>query len=157
MEYWLDSGSKHTRKSPKRATRIPFKSDRPHYNQRLSQFKLTSFYDRKMRGDSIFTYKILHHQLTVDFSHFFHLNVNERSRRHNPNLIRERSTIKCRTNFLRNLIVPSWKSSTEDTWTLQVWHDLTSRKCYRMFVAFRTENTTPFFVTALSFSCSKTM
>lgn len=70
------------------STRIPYGHRRPTYADSLMIMKLPRFTDRRHRGNSIFTFRILHRRLRVDLYELFTLNHNH-LREHNLKLRKE--------------------------------------------------------------------
>jgi hypothetical protein len=86
---------------------------RPSYEERLEQSGLSTFEDRRLRGDLIVTFRAIRGFFNFDLSPIFTLNRNERLRGHNLRLKEDFKT-KIRENYLRNRVFDHWNGlSTE--------------------------------------------
>jgi hypothetical protein len=86
---------------------------RPSYEERLEQFGLSTFEDRRLRGDLIVTFRAIKGFCNFDLSPIFTLNRDERLRGHNWRLKKDFKT-KIRENFLPNRVFDHWNGlSTE--------------------------------------------
>ncbi|KAJ3651470.1 hypothetical protein Zmor_017508 [Zophobas morio] len=94
----------------RRATRLPFGRTRPSYEERLEMYGLDTIANRRSRGDQIFTFKVLHNIIGSNLAYMYRLNINDRLRRHQFNLIKERTSSRSRSNFLVNRVVNQWNS-----------------------------------------------
>ncbi|KAJ3666534.1 hypothetical protein Zmor_001973 [Zophobas morio] len=83
------------------------------YEQRLTALHLSSLTARRIRGDLIETYKILHGHYTCHLS-LFVLSTNLHLRGHNLKLVRERFYKLCRQHFLTNRIPNLWNTLPDD-------------------------------------------
>lgn len=79
------------------------------YERRLLKLGLTTLSERRLRGDLIETYKILHGHYSVNLN-FFEISEDNRLRGHNYKLVRERFYKLCRQNFLCNRVHRAWNS-----------------------------------------------
>lgn len=95
------------------ATRLSYGRRRPPYEQRLEQGKLSLFEKRRLRGDLIITYRVLHGLFGVDLSELFILNRDPRLRGHNYKLQKDFKT-RARQNFLCNRVFDIWNSLPYD-------------------------------------------
>lgn len=93
----------------RRATRLTLGVSRPSYEERLQVCKLSSYLERKLRGDLIFTYRALHGLLGVDMAYLYQLNTNN-LRGHNFKLRKEKFTTTVRQHFLSNRIFDCWNA-----------------------------------------------
>lgn len=93
----------------RRTTRLPYGYDpsRPSYEQRLQLGGLTSFSDRRLRGDLITVFRCLHDLFTVDMSHLFVLNELP-LRGHVFKLRKEKFRTTVRQNFFTNRVFNIW-------------------------------------------------
>jgi hypothetical protein len=65
------------------ATCLSYGAVRPSYEGRLEQSGLSTFVDRRLRGDLIVTFRAIRGFFNFDLSPIFTLNRNERLRGHN--------------------------------------------------------------------------
>lgn len=70
-------------------------------------FELTSFEDRRARGDMVVAFRAMHGFFDVDLEHLFRLNTNH-LRGHGFKLAKESFRTTCRRNFLSNRIFDAW-------------------------------------------------
>ena len=96
----------------KRATKI-IKEHFP-YEGRLHQLGLFSLEKRRLRGDMIQGYKIMHGMENVDRETFFPLSQNTRIQAHPMKLIGGRSRTNKRKYFFTQHIVKLWNSLPQD-------------------------------------------
>ncbi|XP_044764392.1 uncharacterized protein LOC123320960 [Coccinella septempunctata] len=94
----------------RRATRIPYGISRPSYGERLSIMKLSTFDERRQRGDLIITYRALHNFFGVDLSSLFKLNLDDRLRGHAYKLRKENFKTQQRQYFITNRVFSVWNS-----------------------------------------------
>jgi hypothetical protein len=95
------------------ATRLSYGAVRPSYEERLEQSGLSTFEDRRLRGDLIVTFRAIRGFFNFDLSPIFTLNRDERLRGHNWRLKKDFKT-KIRENFLPNRVFEHWNGlSTE--------------------------------------------
>lgn len=92
----------------RRATRMGCGVVRPSYPQRMRIMNLTTFSERRARGDLIMTYKILNNKLGCDLRHLFVLNTNEYLRGHNLKLCHQSYKTRTRETFLPNRVFNEW-------------------------------------------------
>lgn len=97
----------------RRATRLPYGAIRPSYEERLVQSGLTSFCERRLRGDLIVCYRALHGLFGTDVSHMFELSQNQHLRGHSLKLKKENFTTVQRQCFLPNRIFDVWNRLPE--------------------------------------------
>lgn len=91
----------------RRATRIPFGIHRPSYQERLEMSGLTTFLDRRLRGDLIVCYRAIHGLFGVDLGHLFELNTGH-LRGHHLKLKKEPFKTSTRQAFLPNRVFSIW-------------------------------------------------
>lgn len=91
----------------RRFTRLPYRRNRPEYEDRRRVMKLPSLVERRSRGDLIVTYRALSGRFGVDLSHMFELNLN-RLRGHSFKLKKQTFTSTVRRNFLCNRVFSAW-------------------------------------------------
>ncbi|XP_044755111.1 uncharacterized protein LOC123314063 [Coccinella septempunctata] len=95
-------------------TRIPFSFHaRPDYLTRLRLFELSTFEDRRTRGDMLVTFRAVHNIFGVDLRHLFALNNNS-LRGHNYKLAKEPFRTTCRMNLLSNRVFNVWNHVPEE-------------------------------------------
>lgn len=94
----------------RRATRLPFGTPRPSYEERLKMSGLPRFSTRKLRGDLIITYRSLHGLFSCDLSPLFALNDDVRLRGHQFKLRRENFKTTTRQCFISNRVFSVWNS-----------------------------------------------
>jgi hypothetical protein len=95
------------------ATRLSYGAVRPLYEERLEQSGLSTFEDRRLRGNLIVTFRAIRGFFNFDLSPIFTLNRDERLRGHNWRLKKEFKT-KIRENSLPNRVFNHWNGlSTE--------------------------------------------
>lgn len=92
----------------RRATRLPFGISRPSYVERLSRSGLDTFCNRKLRGDLIITYRILHGLFSCDLSRLYDTNVDTRLRGHGYKLKHECFRTTVRQQFITNRVFSVW-------------------------------------------------
>jgi hypothetical protein len=63
------------------ATRLSYGAVRPSYEERLEQFGLSTFEDRRLRGDLIVTFRAIRGYFNFDLSPIFTLNRDEVEKR----------------------------------------------------------------------------
>ncbi|KAJ3651671.1 hypothetical protein Zmor_017695 [Zophobas morio] len=73
-------------------------------------YGLDTIANRRSRGDEIFTFKVLHNIIGTNLAYMYHLNISDRLRRYELNLIKERTSSRSRSNFLVNHVVNQWNS-----------------------------------------------
>jgi ribonuclease P/MRP protein subunit RPP40 len=84
------------------------------YEQRLQALELPSLVYRRLRGDMIQTFKILHGYEDIDPSCLFQMSTNRQTRGHNMKIEKQRSNTKLRQNFFSMRVVNSWNSLTAE-------------------------------------------
>ncbi|KAG5866242.1 hypothetical protein JTB14_017893 [Gonioctena quinquepunctata] len=97
-----------------RATRMSFGPRRPPYENSLNQLGLTTFNNRRNRGDLILAYRILHGSLP-SLSNSFQINEDTRLRGHNFKLKKEHFRTTKRQNFIVNRVFSAWNNLDADT------------------------------------------
>ncbi|KAG5892320.1 hypothetical protein JTB14_012160 [Gonioctena quinquepunctata] len=97
-----------------RATRMYSGTRRPPYEDRLNQLGLTTFDNRRNRGDLILAYRILHGSLP-SVSNTFQINEAMRLRGHNFKLKKEHSRTTKRQNFIVKRVFSAWNNLGADT------------------------------------------
>ena len=85
------------------------------YSERLRRLNLTTLEARRVRGDLIETYKLLHGLEKVDYRQFFTLNDSVHDLRgHSMRLIKPRSRLQLRQNFYSQRVIKHWNSLTQE-------------------------------------------
>ena len=97
----------------RRATRLPFGIVRPSYEERLAAAGITTFQERRLRGDLIICFRILHSLFSCDLSAMFQLNENN-LRGHPLKLYKEKFATTTRQMFFSNRVVNFWNSLPEE-------------------------------------------
>ena len=88
------------------------------YTERLKQLHLTTLHNRRLRGDLIETYRLLHHRESVDPQQFLQIDDNKHGlRRHSLKLVKPRPRVELRRNFFSHRIIDSWNSLPEEAVT----------------------------------------
>lgn len=101
-------------RSQRKVTKIPHEVANNDYVTRLAKLHLTTLRVRRMRGDLIETFKILHQYYKCSLD-IFHPSQNAYLRGHTKKLAKERSAKLPRKNFLINRSVYLWNALSEDT------------------------------------------
>jgi len=85
------------------------------YEDRLKNLRLTTLYQRRIRGDLIETYKILTRKINVPSDNFFRLHTGSHNTRgHSLKLSVQRSRLDLRKNFFSLRVVRIWNSLPQD-------------------------------------------
>ena len=125
MEYCVQAWSPYLRKDidvlekvQRRATKlVPILRELP-YEQRLQTLGLTSLETRRVRGDMLETYKILHGFENIDYTQFFQLVPRHgpgiSTRGHSYKLKKTRFRTRKRGNFFDARVVNKWNSLPEN-------------------------------------------
>lgn len=93
----------------RRATKLPRGLHNLPYETRLSRLQLHSLETRRMRGDLITTFRILHGEMYCP-EDIFTLNVDPRLRGHALKLKKENFHVRSRQTFLPNRVFEKWNS-----------------------------------------------
>ena len=96
-------------KVQKRATKLLHYIKDRSYEERLAELKLYSLDQRRMRGDMIFTFKLLKGFVDVDVSNIFTLHTGS-TRGHNLKLKSKTCKSEIRRQFFTNRIVTPWNN-----------------------------------------------
>src|SRR6266536_4378599 len=83
------------------------------YEERLSRLKLTTLETRRLRGDLIEVFKIMHNLYDVNYRNFFTL-ANNNMRGHRLKLSKQSFKLDCGKYFFTNRIIDEWNLLTED-------------------------------------------
>ena len=102
------------KKVQKRATKMIKRLEHLPYEGRLHQLELFSLEKRRLRGDMIEVYTIIHDMENVNRKTFFSLSQNSRTRGHPMKLIGERSRTNKRKCFFTQCIVKVRNSLPQD-------------------------------------------
>ena len=92
----------------RRATKIPTSLRLLPYEDRLEALKLPKLADRRVRGDLVECYKVLHGHYSCDLRQLFTHNTNPHLRGHPYKLNTERCNRLVRRHFLSNRVVDMW-------------------------------------------------
>ena len=101
-------------KVQRRATRLISSLKGVPYNSRLRLLNLTSLELRRLRGDLIQVYKIVHGFVNLSFSDFFRFANSKITRGHCLKLQKVQSRINIRSNFFSQRVVNEWNGLPED-------------------------------------------
>lgn len=80
------------------------------YSSRLQLLGLESLELRRLRADLCLTYSLLRGIVRVDYTKFFELRMDKRTRGHSWKLVVQSSKLNCRKHFFSNRIVNCWNS-----------------------------------------------
>jgi len=122
LEYSVQAWSPYLQKDIKclesvqrRATKMIHGFNNLSYSQRLQRLNLTTLEARRVRGDLIETYKLLHNIEKVDYKQFFALTDNVHNLRgHNMRLVKTRNRLQLRQNFFSQRVINHWNSLTQE-------------------------------------------
>ena len=78
------------------------------YNERLAETKLITLDERRTRGDLLEVFKMVKGISKVDYTTFFELAKNNRTRGHAYKLVKLRSRIDIRKNFFSQRVINGW-------------------------------------------------
>ena len=80
------------------------------YEDRLKKLGIYSLAARRLRGDLIETFKLLHGHTNIDYEIFFKLNNTTETRGHNWKLFKPQTTkgLQCRVNFFSLRVINAW-------------------------------------------------
>jgi len=120
LEYSVQAWSPHLKKDifllekvQRRATKMIGSLRRHSYEERLSILKLTTLETRRLRGDLIEVFKIMHNLYDVNYRNFFTL-ANNNLRGHSLKLSKQSVKLDCGKYFFTNRIIDEWNLLTED-------------------------------------------
>lgn len=91
-------------------TRLPYGIARPSYEERLSLMHLSTFADRRTRGDLLIVFRALRGLFGVDIKHLFSINSDDRLRGHAFKLRKENFRTVQRQHFLPNRVFAVWNA-----------------------------------------------
>ena len=122
LEYGVHVWSPYLRKDITRVEKVQRRATKRipelrgnEYEKRLQKLGLTTLEERRMRGDSIETFKMINGFENIEYSQFFQLNTSERSmRRHSKSIFKRRSRLQVRANFFSNRVVNQWNGLSKD-------------------------------------------
>jgi hypothetical protein len=80
------------------------------YEDRLSQTGLTTLEERRTRGDLIEVFKMIKGLNKTDYTRFFTLATNNRTRGHRLKIVKNRSRLDIRKNFFSQRVVNDWNA-----------------------------------------------
>ena len=95
-------------KVQRRATKIVKACKKMTYEERLQFLKLPSLKGRRIRGDLIQVYKIVHNIDDLNFHDFFKTNTTNITRKNEGKLFLSRSNTNIRSQFFTNRVVHMW-------------------------------------------------
>lgn len=93
-----------------RATRLIYDCRKLNYENRLQYTGLISLSERRVRGDLIEVFKMLKGFSAVNYSKWFKLSGNNRTRGHCYKLVKTRSRLDIRKNFFSQRVINVWNS-----------------------------------------------
>ena len=91
-----------------RATRLVYDCKKLNYEKRLKYTGLISLSERRIRGDLIEVFKMLKGFSAVNYSTWFKLSGNSRTRGHCFKLVKARSKLDIRKNFFSQRVINAW-------------------------------------------------
>ena len=107
----------------RRATRMVREFNQLSYEERLKELGLPTLKDRRIRGDMILTYRLLHGKEGIDFKKFFSLAENEHNTRgHSLKITKPASRLDPRKYFFSSRVVDKWNELTEEEVTAKSTH-----------------------------------
>ena len=80
------------------------------YEKRLKYTGLTTLSERRIRGDMIEVFKIRKGFSKVNYTTWFKLSDNNRTRGHSYKLVKSRSRLDIRRNFFSQRVINAWNS-----------------------------------------------
>lgn len=80
------------------------------YEDRLGQTGLTTLEERRTRGDLIEVFKMIKGLNKTDYTRFFTLATNNRTRGHRLKIVKNRSRLNIRKNFFSQRVVNDWNA-----------------------------------------------
>ena len=107
---YLKKDSNKLERVQARATRLIKDCRNLGYEDRLKYTGLTTLSERRIRGDLIEVFKILKGLSKVDYSTWFKLSDNNRTRGHDYRLVKSRSRLDIRKHFFSQRVVNEWNS-----------------------------------------------
>src|SRR5215467_11751771 len=115
LEYCIQVWSPYLKKDiellekvQRRATKMISELRHLSYEQRLNRLGLITLEKRRIRGDFMQAFKIIKGIDKVDYTRFFTLNVDRRTRGHRYKLIKKRTKLAMRKNFFSQRVVSAW-------------------------------------------------
>jgi hypothetical protein len=118
LEYCVQAWCPHLRKDIENIERVQRRATKLigggcnglNYVDRLSRAGLISLEKRRERGDLIQVFKLIKGIDNVDYSKFFTLAENSRTRGHSYKLLKDRARLDVRGNFFSQRVVNCWNS-----------------------------------------------
>jgi ribonuclease P/MRP protein subunit RPP40 len=101
----------------KRATKMIQGFRNKHYKDRLTELKLTTLEDRRLRGDMIMTYKMLNGLERVDTNKLWTLNRNSSLRGNSRKLLKTRSKLDIRKYSFSMRVTDEWNRLSDNVVT----------------------------------------
>ena len=106
--YILDQRSVEKVQSQRRATKLIHGLYNMDYSDRLTTLNLPSLQYRRIRGDMITVYKLIHNMFAIDSSDFFTPATTSITRGHTLKLFKPSATARLRFDFLSSRAVDHW-------------------------------------------------
>jgi hypothetical protein len=100
----------HLERVQRRATKMVRGLGQKTYSERLQALGLYSLEQRRLRGDLIETYKILHGKDNIDAQQFFQLAPQSGRRGHSMKLFKQQCRLEVRKNFFSQRVVNLWNA-----------------------------------------------
>ena len=104
--YILDQRS--IEKVQRRATKLIHGLHNMDYSDRLATLNLPSLKYRRLRGDMITVYMLIHNKFTIDSSDFFTAATTSTTREHSLKLFKPSASTRVRSDFLSSRSVDHW-------------------------------------------------
>ena len=101
-------------KVQRRATKMIEGFGKLSYNERLRRTRLTTLKERRIRGDMIETFKMVKGISKVDYTKFFSISVNNRTRGNFYKLEKKQCNTNIRSSFFSQRIVNHWNGLPEE-------------------------------------------
>ena len=108
QQYILDQ--EQIEKIQRRATKLVQDLQNCTYNDRLTALNLKSFKYRRLRGDMIMFYQLLHSHFSLDTSDLFITATSSTTRGHNYKLFKPQAASRVRSTFFTARAINDWKS-----------------------------------------------
>ena len=97
-------------KVQRRATKMMNECRRLNYEDRLVETGLITLKERRTRGDLIEVFKMIKGLNKADYTRFFTLEANNRTRGHRFKIVKNRTRLEIRKNFFSQRIVNEWNA-----------------------------------------------
>ena len=107
---YLKKDIENIEKIQHRATKMIHNLKYLRYEDRLIETGLTTLEDRRTRGDLIEVFKMIKCSSKIDYTQFFTLVQNSRTRGHEFKLVKSRSRTEIRKNFFSQRVINEWNA-----------------------------------------------